>query len=274
MTAVDRDRAGWRAWLRRTGGGARSLAGRVDGSQPLVALLRRVRRRLPGDARYGDPLSVAGPDPVDRIGARLAAVAAEQPSALRELGLTALQVWQAGGQPSRLPPAEVAVVFTDLAGFSDWTLRAGDETAVELLRRVGAVAEPLITAHGRIVKRLGDGLMAVFHDPEAAVAAVLAARDAVDAVVVDGHRLRLRAGVHVGAPRRLGADYFGQDVNIAARVTAAAGPGEVLISTAAAGRLDGARFRLRRRLWFRAKGVPADVRLYAVSSADGDRERG
>ncbi|WP_460443877.1 adenylate/guanylate cyclase domain-containing protein, partial [Amycolatopsis cihanbeyliensis] len=232
------------------------------------------RRRLPGDARYGDPLSVAGPDPVDRIGARLASVAAEQPSALRELGLTALQVWQAGGYPRELPPAEVAVVFTDLAGFSDWTLRAGDDTAVELLRRVGAVAEPLITARGRIVKRLGDGLMAVFHDPEAAVAAALVAQDAVDAAVLDGHRLRLRAGVHVGVPRRLGPDYFGQDVNIAARVTAAAGPGEVLVSTSAVRRLNDPRFRLRRRLWFRAKGVPDHVKLYAVTSPDGDRERG
>ena len=52
----------------------------------------------------------------------------------------------------------MAVMFTDLVGFSSWALKAGDEPALELLRQVGACVETIIAKHdGRIVKRLGDG---------------------------------------------------------------------------------------------------------------------
>ena len=52
--------------------------------------------------------------------------------------------------------------------------------AVELLRRVAKGVEPVVTAHGgKVVKRLGDGLMAVFAEPEEAVAAALESRDAM-----------------------------------------------------------------------------------------------
>ena len=57
----------------------------------------------------------------------------------------------------------MAPLFTDLVGFSAWALHAGDAAVLELLREVGAEVEALITGHeGRIVKRLGDGLMATF----------------------------------------------------------------------------------------------------------------
>ena len=49
------------------------------------------------------------------------------------------------------------------------------------------------------MKRLGDGLMAVFADPQAAVTGVLEARESVGAIDHDGYRPRLRAGIHVGA---------------------------------------------------------------------------
>ncbi|WP_344677619.1 adenylate/guanylate cyclase domain-containing protein [Saccharopolyspora taberi] len=249
---------------KRLGARLRTFARRVDGDPWLVALAEWVRLRLPGDAGYGDPLSVGAPGtPLSR---RLTALAARQPSVLREVGFGALQVLQAhaGSQPADAADQEMAVLFTDLAGFSDWTLQVGDDVAVEMLRKVGIAVEPLVQRRGRVVKRLGDGLMAVFPYAADAVAAGLAAADAVEGVVVDGHRLRLRAGVHVGRPRELGEDYFGRDVNIAARVAAAAGPGEVLISNAVRDRLGDADLRLRRRIFFRAKGVPDDVQVFSV----------
>ena len=84
------------------------------------------------------------------------------------------------------------------------------------------------------------------------------------AIDVDGYRPAMRAGVHVGRPRKLGGDYFGVDVNIAARVAAAAGPDEILISEAARERL-GDDVRLRRRWRFSAKGAPKDLRVYATA---------
>jgi adenylate cyclase len=68
----------------------------------------------------------------------------------------------------------------------------------------------------------------------------------------------------VGRPRKLGGDYFGVDVNIAARVAAAAGPGEVLVSDAARDRLEG-EVDLRRRWRFSAKGAPKDLRVYLAA---------
>lgn len=241
----------------------------VDRHPGLLAVAEWLRHTLPGDARYGDPLSVGGTSAGSLMGRRLAAVAAQQPSVLRELGLGALQVWQAhaSSYPRDVGERELAVLFTDLAGFSTWTLEKGDDLAVQLLREVGAAVEPLIGQRGYIVKRLGDGLMAVFPDADAAVTAAIAARDATSALEVAGHRPRLRAGVHVGRPHKLGDDYFGRDVNIAARIAAAADPGEVLISSTALEHLDDEQLQLRRRIRFKAKGVPDDIRVWAATHA-------
>ena len=250
----------------RTAKQVRTLLRRVDRDPLLLAAAERLRHWLPGDAQYGDPLSLSRNTAGGLLGRRLASVAAQQPSVLRELGLGALQVWQAHAvsYPREVGDEDMAVLFTDLAGFSAFTLEAGDDTAVEMLRQVGAAIEPLINRRGTVVKRLGDGVMAVFGDANEAVAAAIGARDAVDDVVVAGYQLRLRAGVHVGRPRKLADDYFGLDINIAARVAAAAGPGEVLISSPTAGIVDTERLVLRRRMRFKAKGVPDGVGVLAV----------
>jgi adenylate cyclase len=246
-------------------------AHRVDSDPRLLAALEWARSRLPGDAAYGDPLST-GDDAVGRLAAQLAPLAATRPSVLREVGLTALQVWQAhAGLDERQSDEHLALLFTDLAGFSDWTLEVGDEVAVRALRRVGAEVEPLVRRRGRVVKRLGDGLMAVLPSAEDAVEVALAARDAVEGLEVDGHRLHLRAGVHVGRPQQLGGDYYGRDVNIAARITDVAGPGEVCVSSPTRDRL-GDRFPVHARPCARTKGVPPDITPWRVDHPSRDDE--
>ena len=243
---------------------------RVDAEPRLVKAARTLRGILPGDREYGDPLSVAGSEPSQLLGQRLTAATSVRPSALREFGLGALQVWQSmsEAQGRGRGDHELAIVFTDLVDFSSWALEAGDEPAVELLRRVGQVVEPLIEERGgRVVKRLGDGLMAVFEEPAAAVGAALAALGSLGAIQVDGYSPRMRAGVHVGRPRRLGGDYLGVDVNIAARVASAADAGEVLISERVCQQLGERDLRLRRRLRFKAKGAPSDLKVYAARAA-------
>jgi adenylate cyclase len=127
------------------------------------------------------------------------------------------------------------------------------------------VVEPPITARGgQVVKRLGDGLMAVFVDPAAALEAALEACRNVGGIEVTGHRPALRAGIHLGRPRQLGGDYLGVDVNIAARVAAAASGGEVLITEAAGARLAAGAFELRPKRRFKAKGAPKDLQVYAA----------
>ena len=239
---------------------------RLDAREGLIGLARAGRRRLPGDHRYGDPLSLAGDEAPQLLGRRIGALADERPSALRELGMGALQVWQSlsEAQGRGHGDRDLAILFTDLVDFSDWALDAGDAAAVEHLRKVGeAVERPVKACGGRVVKRLGDGLMAVFDDPIAAVNAACEACGAVGELDGPG----LRAGVHVGRPRKLGGDYFGVDVNVAARVAAAAGGGEVLISDAVREQLDPGQISTRRRWRFKQKGTPKGLHAYVAEPA-------
>ncbi len=91
---------------------------------------------------------------------------------------------------------------------------------------------------GRIVKRLGDGLMATFLEPRQAVDAALDAQAAVSEIEIDGYRPKLRAGIHWGSPRKLGGDFLGVDVNIAARIVDAAKEDSVLVSDVLLTRVD------------------------------------
>jgi adenylate cyclase len=242
----------------------------ADVSPRMYRIAKLIRDLLPGDRELGDPLSTAGDKPSQLLARRVAESAAERPSVARELGLGALQVWQAlsEAQGRGRGDREVAILFTDLVDFSSWALTAGDEATLELLRKVGVAEEACIRAHGgEVVKRLGDGLMAVFDAPNAAVEAAFEADEKVTAVEVARYRPKLRAGLHVGRPRRLGGDYIGVDVNIAARVAAAATAGEVLASGQACERLGDGAFDMRRRRRFRAKGAPTDLEVYALARA-------
>jgi len=240
-----------------------AVARRVDANPTLLAAAQRARERLPGDSRFGDPLSTAGAP--DLLARQLAAVRAERPSVVRELGFGALQLWQglSEAQGRGYGDREVAIMFTDLIDFSQWALEAGDSLALELLRRVDELVSAAVYAHdGSVVKRMGDGLMAVFEEPRQAIAAGHEAQLQLARLHLNGHRARLRVGIHVGRPRKLGGDYFGVDVNVAARVMAAADAGEVLVSGAAGSRLGEDETILRARGRLAAKGAPQDLEVY------------
>src|SRR3954454_23217896 len=178
---------------------------RLDADPRLQRAARALRGRLPGDELYGDPLSVAGDDPAGVLGRRLAALSAQRPSALREVGFGALQVWQtvSEAQGRGHGDRELAILFTDLVGFSSWALDAGDTAAVALLRQVGQQLEPAVAEEGgRVVKRLGDGLMAVFDETGSAIEAACRGHEALQAISVGGYRPAMRAGIHVGRPRK------------------------------------------------------------------------
>ncbi len=248
----------------------RGAAARFDSEPSLVLAARRFRRRLPGDERFGDPLSTAGRAPVEVIARGVTALQPGRESFAKELGLSALQIWQSLSEATGRGRGglEMALLFTDLVGFSSWALAAGDAAALELLREVGSAVEALITAHeGRIVKRLGDGLMASFLSAESAVEAALDAHDAVRDIEVGGYRPRMRAGVHWGRPRKLGGDYLGVDVNIAARVAAAARAEQVLVSDTLLDQIDRGAGALHtgRAKRLRADGAPRDLRVVRVT---------
>ncbi|WP_419538709.1 adenylate/guanylate cyclase domain-containing protein, partial [Mycobacterium colombiense] len=243
-----------------------------------VALIRRARKLLPGDPEFGDPLSTAG-DGGPRAAARAAdRLLGDQDAVSREFSLGVLQVWQALTEGVSRRPAnpEVTLVFTDLVGFSTWSLQAGDDAALALLRQVARALEPpLLDAGGHIVKRMGDGLMAVFGDPTVAVRAVLAAKEALKSVEVAGHTPRMRVGIHTGRPQRLAADWLGVDVNIAARVMERATKGGIMVSSSTLdlipqSELDalGVEARRTRKPVFAPKpaGIPDDLAIYRLKT--------
>ncbi|WP_242676857.1 adenylate/guanylate cyclase domain-containing protein [Rhodococcus sp. ABRD24] len=254
----------------------------TDRQPQLVDAVRRIRRALPGDPAFGDPLSTAGPG-----GARAAARLIDAgPGASREVSMAALQVLQAvlekaeraWGSPA---DGEVTIVFTDLVGFSSWSLSAGDGATLSLLREVATTVEPAMSEYGgQVVKRLGDGLMVVFDHPDKAVEAVFAARAALATVTHDGYRPRMRVGLHTGKPQPIGADWFGVDVNVAARMMELGGNGNVVMSGNTYDAIGAERLaelglvakRYRRGLLAAPqRGVPEDLRMFVLRPAPTPR---
>jgi adenylate cyclase len=243
-----------------------AAARRLNRHPKLVASARQTRERAMGDDEFVDLLSTARGRPADLAARQLVAARGTEHGFLGELGLTALQTWQrfSESQDRGRGKVDVAILFTDLVGFSSWALEAGDRQAVRLLREFTEAVEPaILERRGEVVKRLGDGLMAAFWDAASAADAAFAAHERVAAIAVGGHRPRLHTGIHLGRPRKLGGDYFGVDVNIAARLADAAKPGEVLVSDPVLTALDPAAVTAKNRR-FRAKGAPPGLAAHVV----------
>jgi adenylate cyclase len=243
----------------------RDVVRRTDSNPQLIATARFLRGLIPG----GEPETSEMPQAMQRL---VEEVQPQGPSTMREIGKGALQAWQAlsEAQRRRRGNADVAILFTDLVGFSDWALDAGDEAALEVLRQVGDAEQKAISANkGAVVKRLGDGAMAVFSQAEQAVKAALESQRAIAKIEVDGYRPKQRAGIHHGTPRKVKGDFLGVDVNIAARVGDAAKGGEVLVSQPVRQELEGRRFKFGRERPLDAPGAPADLTVSPVKPKRG-----
>ena len=243
----------------------RDVVRRTDANPQLVATARFLRKLIPG----GEPETSEMPEPMQRL---VEEVQPDGPSAMREIGKGAFQAWQAlsEAQRRRQGTADVAILFTDLVGFSEWALDAGDEAALEVLRQVGDAEQKAISSNkGAVVKRLGDGAMAVFGSADQAVRAALDAQDGISKIDVGGYRPTQRAGVHRGTPRKVKGDFLGVDVNIAARVGDCAKGGEVLVSEPVREELDGRRFKFGSSRELSAQGAPADMTVGPVKSRRG-----
>ncbi len=189
----------------------------------------------------------------------------QEPSLIAALGLNAIQLltMESDGRRAEGARQELAIVFTDLEGFTSYTSRAGDEAARGLIERHHRAVGPVVRSRGgRVVKTLGDGLLLTFPAPEAAVLATLELAD------TNGTGLRLRAGVHCGEAVLMGDDLVGNDVNLTARVADSAHGGEILATTqvrSAVGTLPGVSFGRARRRSF--KGVSSSVMVCPVRRA-------
>lgn len=122
---------------------------------------------------------------------------------------------------------EATFAFVDLSGFSVLTEMCGDDQAASLAGRLVVLTRDALVPGMAVVKTMGDAVMLTASVPEQMVASILQlAKRAADE---DGF-LALRAGIHHGTAVRRDDDYFGHDVNVAARVTALAGAGQAVVT--------------------------------------------
>jgi class 3 adenylate cyclase len=120
------------------------------------------------------------------------------------------------------------IVWTDVVGSTEARGRLGEVTADELFRAVERHLTQLVTAHdGRVVKVLGDGIMAAFDAASDAVSAAIAMQRGLTQVAPN---LQIRVGIAAGDVSWEDGDCFGLPVIVASRLEGAAEPGQVLVS--------------------------------------------
>jgi pimeloyl-ACP methyl ester carboxylesterase len=157
------------------------------------------------------------------------------------------------------------ILFTDICSSTERAAKLGDRRWREVLEAHNRASSAELERHGgRGVKSLGDGLLATFDGPIAAIRCARALQDATAPLGVE-----LRAGLHTGECERIGEDVGGMAVHLAARVGEHAAPGEVLISETIRGLIIGSGIELEDRGEHDLRGVPGHWRLYAV--ADGEQ---
>ena len=165
------------------------------------------------------------------------------------------------------PPVEVdriltTVLFTDIVGSTERAGREGDRRWSELLSaHHQVVRSELHHFRGEEIDTAGDGFLVTFDGPARAIRCACAIRDRVESL-----GLEIRAGLHTGEVELTDEGPRGLAVHIGARVGAAAGPGEVLVSRTVADLVVGSGIKLVDRGEHKLKGVPGRWHLFAVAT--------
>jgi adenylate cyclase len=159
----------------------------------------------------------------------------------------------------------VAIAFADLAGYARMTIERGDEAALGAVERFVQAVEQTLPVDARVIKMLGDEVMVVGSDS----AALTGWAVELQSGVAPEDPLP-RIGIHYGEALYRDGDYFGRDVNQAARVVARAGGGEVLVTRAVVEVAEGADgLEFDRIGEIRLKGFSEPTELFIASTRDG-----
>lgn len=160
----------------------------------------------------------------------------------------------------RRGPEPDRVLATDIVGSTERAAELGDRRWRDLLEAHHAlVRRELARWRGREVDTAGDGFLATFDGPARAIRCACAVRDGLRAL-----RLEVRAGLHTGECEMIGGKVGGIAVHTAARVAAAAAPGEVLVSGTVRDLIAGSGIELEDRGVHSLKGIPGTWPLLAV----------
>jgi adenylate cyclase len=175
----------------------------------------------------------------------------------------------AAGSPAR---RWVTVMFTDIADSTTLNEKVGDEEWSRLLARYRELVRAALVARGgKEVGTQGDGFLARFPDPAEAVRCSVDVQRRIREAYERAHLdLRVRIGIHAGEVVEDDGDVVGQVVNLAARVTGAASPSEILVTEPVADYLGG-RLQLEDRGLRALRGVSQPRHLLAVCWDRADR---
>lgn len=159
---------------------------------------------------------------------------------------------------------QVTVLFADVSGSTKLYESEGDKAAMEAIARcIGQLRQTVESSGGRVVKTIGDEVMAVFPTPDAAAFAAGNMQYAIDVLApVGATKLGVRIGFHCGPVIQSDNDIFGDTVNLAARLVEQAGRSQIITSRETSDRLGPAFRSFKRPLYaIHVKGKAEEVEL-------------
>jgi class 3 adenylate cyclase len=169
----------------------------------------------------------------------------------------------------------VCILFTDLKGSTSYFEKYGDAAGLMMVHKSTTMLSECVNRHsGRVIKTIGDSVMAVYEDPSEAIASAIEMQEAITADNQDKEAVRcvlVRIGINYGLGLVKSNDVFGDVVNVASRVESAAAPEQILISdTLRAALGDNHRFKIRPMGKFALKGKADERELHEVVWREGD----
>ena len=159
----------------------------------------------------------------------------------------------------------VTIMFTDIVDSTRYWDVAGDLQGRMMVNQHNRLAFPVIRKFkGRIIKTIGDAVMASFDSPENALCAAIGIQQALAEYRTrnENFHLQIRIGIHTGKALVEKADVFGDTVNIAARVEAETAANEILISKATKDKIESDQYALTRKTSFIPKGKTEEISVY------------
>lgn len=173
-----------------------------------------------------------------------------------------IQAFITGVRPAPEPKRVLAtVLFTDIVGSTAMAAELGDQRWTTLLAEHDAIVRRQVDRFGgREVKSVGDGVLATFDGPARAVRCAVALRNEVGEL-----GLEIRAGIHTGEIELGATDVSGIAIHIGARISALAGPGEILVSSTVKDLVVGSGLGFDSRGAQALKGVPGEWQVFALT---------
>ena len=173
-----------------------------------------------------------------------------------------IQRFVTGAAPApRVDRALATVLFTDIVGSTERASEVGDHQWRRLLDRHDETVRRDISTHaGRLIKNTGDGILATFDGPGRAVGFASALR-----ADLDNLGLSIRTGIHTGEVESRNGDIGGLAVHLGARIMAAAGAGEILVSRTVKDLVIGSSIAFEDRGVHSLKGIDGEWQLYAAA---------